>query len=181
MVPWSFECTGAEEEVQLQHWRLAAVLIGGTGKLRLSCLFFRWVLYYRTHDADCSSMWCASISRNRTRGPCMGSVPFALDGLSRVLFVKHCSFRTYCSNKTVLCYEKISRQGSPRTTTRPISKSMMAPLLVCSSCWCSYGDHVRPGSWWDKRFVSSSFDATSSFENVVEDMLSLYKRVTDED
>lgn len=69
--------------------------------------------------------------------------------------------------------------GNPDEDVAPGLK-LLGPILKRFTSVTSTYEPVHDGSQ-DKCFISSSFDATSHFESDVDDMLSLYKRVTGED
>jgi len=70
-------------------------------------------------------------------------------------------------------------KGNPDEDVAP-GLQIMGPILKRFTSVTSTYSPVEDGTK-DKCFISSSFDGTSHFEKDVEDMLSLYKRVTGED
>jgi Rab GDP dissociation inhibitor len=70
-------------------------------------------------------------------------------------------------------------KGNPDEDVAP-GLQLLGPILKRFTSVSSTYSPVEDGSK-DKCFISSSFDATSHFENDVVDMLSLYKRVTGHD
>jgi Rab GDP dissociation inhibitor len=70
-------------------------------------------------------------------------------------------------------------KGEPDKDIAP-GLQLLGPILKRFTSVSTTYEPVEDGSR-DKCFISGSFDATSHFENDVEDMLSLYKRVTGEE
>lgn len=70
-------------------------------------------------------------------------------------------------------------KGMPDEDIAP-GLQLLGPILKRFTAVSSTYSPVSDGSK-DKCYISSSFDATSHFENDVNDMLSLYKRVTGHD